>query len=139
MPIDPQWVIILVFAFLFGGILFGFACVHGYYILINRTTIEQLSTRAQEIRIDFDESGSNFEVVMVHQKERMFDVGKVSNWRIVMGSMPWEWFVPFSRGVGDGYVFPYNDQVYEKIVAQARRQREARLVTTGKPGDVARQ
>lgn len=79
-------------AFLFGSILIGFVGVHTYYILKNETTIEHISQRPTEVRVDFDESGHNYEVVTMHYNEKLWDVGYVYNWRAVMGKNPWTWF-----------------------------------------------
>lgn len=113
MPVDPQWIILLVLqvplfektiadipcsnycrfsAFVFGMTLWAFAAMHAYYILKNQTTIEHISDRIQEVRVDFDVNGNNYEVVSTHYNEKLWDLGGYDNWRAVMGSNPWGWF-----------------------------------------------
>lgn len=121
----------------------GFAGVHAAYILRNETTIEHLADRPNEIRVDFDMSGQNYEVVSVSVYDNLWERKKGENWRQVMGNSPWGWFckeqvikpknvkntnlyvlVPIKRGLGDGAVFPYNDAMFSEIVDRARKQRE---------------
>ncbi|KAI7867539.1 DHHC palmitoyltransferase-domain-containing protein [Spinellus fusiger] len=129
LELDPHWIVILIIGFLFGTVLCGFAFVHAHYILKNKTTIECLSTRLQEVRIDFDNSGSNFEVVSLHYKELLFNVGMFNNWKSVMGPTPFSWIIPLYRGEGDGHVFPYSPKVCEKLITLAGQQRMARLAS----------
>ena len=77
---------------MFGMTLWGFAAVHGYYIINNQTTIEHISQRPNEIRIDFDVSGQNYEIVTTHYDDNLWDLGHSRNWRSVMGKSPWGWF-----------------------------------------------
>ncbi|KAG2224646.1 hypothetical protein INT45_007891 [Circinella minor] len=121
--LDPQWIVLLVLAFVFGMTLWGFAGVHGYYIINNQTTIEHISQRPNEIRIDFDISGQNYEIVTTHHDDKLWDLGHSRNWSSVMGKSPWGWFVPIYGGLGDGCVFAYNDSLYDKIIERAKRQR----------------
>lgn len=74
--------------FLFGLTLLGFAGVHFYYIINNRTSIEYVANRATFIRADFDKSGGNYEVVEIDPKTNLYDQGFYSNWCSVMGSNP---------------------------------------------------
>ncbi|KAI9311179.1 hypothetical protein BX666DRAFT_1069352 [Dichotomocladium elegans] len=104
--------------------LLGFVSVHSYYIMKNQTTIEHISRRPYEVRIDFDMTGHNYEIVTTRGTERLWDVGRAQNWRIIMGNNPWGWFLPISGSLGDGCVFPFNDTVYKHVVERARRQRE---------------
>lgn len=79
-------------AFIFGLTVCGFAGVHAYYIIRNETTIEHLADRANEIRVDFDMSGQNFEVVSVPVDDNLWERKKMENWVSVMGRNPWGWF-----------------------------------------------
>ncbi|KAI8065423.1 DHHC palmitoyltransferase-domain-containing protein [Gongronella butleri] len=123
--LDPQWIILLVFAFIFGLTVCGFAAAHFWYILQNRTTIEQLSTRADHIRVDLDPSGLQHEIVMAQMHERLWDIGKLDNWRAVMGHHPLSWFIPLYRGLGDGTIYPFNENSYHRIVEQAKQQSQS--------------
>ncbi|KAI8147287.1 DHHC palmitoyltransferase-domain-containing protein [Fennellomyces sp. T-0311] len=122
-PLDPQWIVLLVLAFVFGMTLVGFAAVHGYYIIENKTTIEHISQRPNEVRIDFDTSGYNYEIVTTHADDNLWNLGHSRNWRSVMGKSPWSWFLPIYGGLGDGSIFPYNDALYERVIERAKRQR----------------
>lgn len=92
--------------------------------------------------MDFDPTGHNFEVVSVSNYDNLWDVGKVNNWKIVMGNNWFTWFckcvyfnsfdndklmdlmvVPIKRGLGDGCYFPYNDRIYGEILKRAQQQR----------------
>lgn len=79
-------------AFIFGMTVVGFAGVHASYILRNETTIEHLADRPNEIRVDFDMSGQNYEVVSVPVLDNLWERKKGENWRQVMGNNPWGWF-----------------------------------------------
>ncbi|ORZ00445.1 DHHC palmitoyltransferase-domain-containing protein [Syncephalastrum racemosum] len=125
IELDPEWVVLIVLAFLFGALLIGFVGAHTYYILKNETTIEHISQRPTEVRVDFDESGHNYEVVTMHYNEKLWDVGYVLNWRAVMGRNPWTWFVPLTGALGNGCSFPFNEAVYNKIVERAKHQRDS--------------
>ncbi|KAI8982966.1 hypothetical protein BDB01DRAFT_723314, partial [Pilobolus umbonatus] len=123
--LDPQWIVLILIAFIFGLTVCGFAVVHGYYIINNETTIEHLTDRPYEIRVDFDTSGQNFEVVSVSYDKNLWDIGKSINWKMVMGENALYWFVPVKRGLGDGHVFPLNDERYTEIVNRAHQQRKS--------------
>ncbi|KAI9019993.1 DHHC palmitoyltransferase-domain-containing protein [Phycomyces nitens] len=129
LGLDAQWVVLLFIAFMFGLVLLGFSFVHTTYILNNRTTIEYLSNRRQDVRVDFDPSGMNFEVVNMHHKEKLYDIGKLNNWKIVMGKSPLVWPIPLYRGSSEGRTFPYGSDAYKKIVGLAETQRKARIAT----------
>ncbi|KAI8085175.1 DHHC palmitoyltransferase-domain-containing protein [Halteromyces radiatus] len=122
--LDPQWIVFLIIAFVFGLTICGFALAHGQYILVNRTTIESLSTRPDHVRVDFDTSGQNYEVVATSLHDRLWNIGKMNNWRSVMGNHPIGWILPVYRGLGDGTIYPFNDASYHKILDQAKRQND---------------
>jgi palmitoyltransferase len=73
----------------------GFAGVHAYYILRNETTIEHLADRPNEIRVDFDMSGHNFEVVSIPVDHNLWERKKLENWRSVMGGSFFSWFCKY--------------------------------------------
>ncbi|CAO3636340.1 unnamed protein product [Mucor hiemalis] len=123
--LDPQWIVLIVIAFIFGFTVVGFAGVHAAYILRNETTIEHLGDRATDIRVDFDLSGQNFEVVSMPVFEYLWERSKGENWRQVMGNFSLGWFLPIKRGLGDGTVFPYSDKMYNEICDIARKQRDS--------------
>lgn len=79
-------------AFLFGFLLFAFSCVHGYYILTNTTTIESISDRPYYIRVDFDRTGHNHQIVTTDIGEKLWSHGFATNWRSVMGNSVAGWF-----------------------------------------------
>ncbi|KAI8393878.1 DHHC palmitoyltransferase-domain-containing protein [Radiomyces spectabilis] len=123
-PLDPQWIVLLVLAFIFGLTLCGFVGTHAYYIFKNLTTIEHIATRPLEVRVDFSTNGDDFEIVTVSPNEPLWDCGWKNNWRSVMGNQVVHWFLPIYGGLGNGYVNPYNPEVYTKIIDRAERQRE---------------
>ncbi|OAD73740.1 hypothetical protein PHYBLDRAFT_145211 [Phycomyces blakesleeanus NRRL 1555(-)] len=133
LGLDAQWVVLLFIAFMFGLVLLGFSFVHTTYILNNKTTIEHLSSRKQDVRVDFDGSGMNFEVVDVHHRELLYDIGKLNNWKIVMGKSPLGWPVPLYRGAREGYTFPFGPNAYKKVVGLAETQRKARIAALEAP------
>ncbi|ORX62964.1 zf-DHHC-domain-containing protein [Hesseltinella vesiculosa] len=120
LDLDPQWIVLLVFAFIFGLTVCGFSVAHLTYILQNRTTIEQLSTRPEHIRVDLDPSGHTFEVIMADLHERLWDMGWLANWQSVMGHQPWAWFIPIHPVIGDGTLYPFNETSYHRIVEKAK-------------------
>ncbi|KAI7906223.1 DHHC palmitoyltransferase-domain-containing protein, partial [Cokeromyces recurvatus] len=124
--IDAQWLALIIIAFIFGLTVCGFAGVHVYYIIKNETTIEHLADRPIEIRIDFDTSGQNFEVVQMPPQINLWTRSRSDNWKSVMGTNPWTWFIPVRGGlVGDGTVFPYNDTIYQQLLNKAIQQRQS--------------
>lgn len=135
-------------AFIFGFTVLGFAGVHCSYILRNETTLEHMADRPYDVRVDFDTSGYNFEIVSVGPENYLFEQSKKDNWRSVMGDSPLSWFgkklglfclrcihsflffffyeiVPIQRGLGNGLVFPYNDKMYQSITQRANQQRDS--------------
>ncbi|KAI8979574.1 DHHC palmitoyltransferase-domain-containing protein [Mycotypha africana] len=123
--LDPQWLVLVILAFIFGLTLTAFAIVHGFYIINNQTTIEHVADRPVEIRVDFDYTGQNYEVINVRPEDNLYKRSKLENWNSVMGSNPLLWFVPLKRGAGDGVVFPYNNFMFDSIVSKAIKQRRS--------------
>ncbi|EIE88227.1 hypothetical protein RO3G_12938 [Rhizopus delemar RA 99-880] len=123
--LDPQWIVLLILAFVFGFTVLGFTSVHLSYILRNETTIEHLADRPYDIRVDFDSSGHNFEIVSIAPENYLWEQSKRDNWRCVMGNHPLTWFVPIRKGLGDGIVFPYSDKIYQNIIQRAQQQRDS--------------
>ncbi|KAI9482716.1 MAG: DHHC palmitoyltransferase-domain-containing protein [Benjaminiella poitrasii] len=125
--LDAQWLVLIIIAFIFGLTVCGFAGVHAYYIIKNETTIEHLADRPVEVRVDFDISGQNFEVVQMPPRINLWEYdNKWDNWRSVMGQKTWTWFIPVRGGLlGDGTIFPYNGRMYEKLVYRATQQRQS--------------
>ncbi|KAI8380354.1 DHHC palmitoyltransferase-domain-containing protein [Blakeslea trispora] len=121
--LDAQWIALIIIAFIFGFTVCGFSGVHAYYIIRNETTIEHLGDRNNLLRVDFDMSGQNYEVVSVSPLDNLWERSKMENWKSVMGTHPLGWFVPFRRGLGDGTVFPYNDKQFNNIIKKALDQR----------------
>ena len=79
--------------------MLGFSGVHAAYIIRNETTIEHLGDRDNDIRVDFDMSGQNFEVVSMPVFEYLWERSKMENWKQVMGNNPLGWFCKyFVRG-----------------------------------------
>ncbi|CAO3701674.1 unnamed protein product [Rhizopus stolonifer] len=123
--LDPQWIVLIILAFIFGFTVLGFAGVHCSYIIRNETTLEHMADRPYDVRVDFDTSGHNFEIVSVGPENYLFEQSKKDNWRSVMGDSPLSWFVPIQRGLGNGLVFPYNDKMYQSITQRAHQQRDS--------------
>ncbi|CEG83263.1 Putative Palmitoyltransferase [Rhizopus microsporus] len=123
--LDPQWIVLIILAFVFGFTVLGFTGVHLTYILRNETTIEHLADRPYDIRVDFDTSGDNFEVITVEPEHYLWERSRKENWKSVMGNSIVGWFLPFKRGLGNGLVFPYSDRMYHEIVQRAQRQRNS--------------
>lgn len=90
-------------AFVFGFTVLGFTGVHLTYILRNETTIEHLADRPYDIRVDFDASGDNFEVVTVEPEHYLWERSRKENWESVMGNSIVGWFrksiVHVSKGI----------------------------------------
>ncbi|KAI8379534.1 DHHC palmitoyltransferase-domain-containing protein [Radiomyces spectabilis] len=126
VELNVHWIVLVVLAAVFGLMLTGFAVMHGYYVYYNRTTIESLATRPQIVRIDFDASGSNFEVISLVPEERIYDLGPRANWQAVMGKQVYGWFIPLYGGIGDGCIYPYSPRSYKTIVDSAIYQRASR-------------
>ncbi|RCI03323.1 hypothetical protein CU098_009687 [Rhizopus stolonifer] len=91
-------------AFIFGFTVLGFAGVHCSYILRNETTLEHMADRPYDVRVDFDTSGYNFEIVSVGPENYLFEQSKKDNWRSVMGDSPLSWF-------GYGVLHLYRDRL----------------------------
>ena len=90
--------------------LFGY---HIYLISQNRTTLEAFRPPM------FSHGGSN---------RKGFFLGKVNNFREVLGDQPSLWFVPVFSSLGDGLTFPRQCQINEEegvvmiaITSQIRR------------------
>ncbi|KAH8549207.1 DHHC palmitoyltransferase-domain-containing protein [Umbelopsis sp. PMI_123] len=120
--IDVQWIVTTVLAFLFGFLLFSFSCAHGYYILTNTTTIESISDRPYYLRVDFDRSGYNYQIVVTDIGEKLWNIGYSANWRSVMGDSVAGWFFPIKNVLGNGFTYPFNAEVYDRMVRRARDQ-----------------
>lgn len=77
---------------MFGLTLAGFTVVHFFYILKNQTSIEYVANCPVSFRVDFDESGQDFEIVtMKPENLNLYDMGPFKNWCTVMGSNPLLW------------------------------------------------
>ncbi|CAO0790567.1 unnamed protein product [Mucor circinelloides] len=128
--ISFHWYSITVLGFLFGLTLLGFAGVHFYYIINNRTSIEYVANRATFIRADFDKSGGNYEIIEIDPKTNLYDQGFYSNWCSVMGSNPFICLLPYVDLHATKDLFnknhPYNTKSKSKIIQCAKLQRESR-------------
>ncbi|KAI9470035.1 MAG: DHHC palmitoyltransferase-domain-containing protein [Benjaminiella poitrasii] len=127
--INMHWYILAALGILFGLAVSGFALVHLYYILKNQTSIEYIADRPIYVRADFDQTGKNFEVVLVQPHTNIYDIGYYGNWCSVMGSNPFLWFIPI-KASGDhcGFrkVFPYNANFCDQVIKEAQSLRKAR-------------
>ncbi|KAI7872435.1 DHHC palmitoyltransferase-domain-containing protein [Spinellus fusiger] len=121
--IDPQWIVLLLITFLFGMTMCGFSVIHIYYVTHNESTIEHINTRMYEIRVDFDTSGMNYEVVSVQPDAQLWDRGAKANWCSVFGDKIWMWFLPMNITLGDGLTFLYNPSARHHIIERALHQR----------------
>ncbi|KAJ2955536.1 hypothetical protein NQZ79_g8463 [Umbelopsis isabellina] len=127
-PVDVQWIVCVVLAFLWGFLLLAFSCIHGYYILTNTTTIESISDRPYFIRVDYDRSGHNYQLVSTDIGIKLWSLGMAANWRSVMGNNPWAWFFPIKNVLGNGFTYPFDPHVYHNMVERAAQQ--SRMSTT---------
>ncbi|CAG8504546.1 4562_t:CDS:2 [Paraglomus occultum] len=121
--LDIQWIILLILAFLFGILLTGFTLVHLTSMLKNRTTIESISHRKRQyhVRVQFDANNPLcYGVATTRQGENLWDLGWSDNWKSVMGTKWWLWFLPFGSPPGDGLVYPYNPPIRDRLIEEAR-------------------
>ena len=77
---------------MFGLVLALFAGVHFWYIIWNQTSIEHVSKKPAFVRVDFDQSGRNYEVIILDKEKGLYDIGFFKNWCSVMGTNPFLWF-----------------------------------------------
>lgn len=71
--------------------LAGFTAVHFWYIIKNQTSIEYIADKPVYVRVDFDETRENFEVVKINSYKSIYDMGLYNNWCSVMGPNPITW------------------------------------------------
>jgi hypothetical protein len=84
-------------AFVIGLTVSCFGLNHLRFILVNRTTIEHVLRQKEHVRVDFDSSGVHYQVMEVDHPERLWDLGKMKNWKIIMGDSAIEWFCKYKR------------------------------------------
>ncbi|RUS18940.1 DHHC palmitoyltransferase-domain-containing protein [Endogone sp. FLAS-F59071] len=122
--LDFHFIIVVILSFLFGLLLACFVGVHLYYILHNRTTIEAISDRPYHARVDLDPSPQGqglYQVVPTDYGEHLWNIGYANNWKSVMGSEAWAWFLPIYTTPGTGLTFPYTNSVYNRFVREAEK------------------
>ncbi|OAD06336.1 hypothetical protein MUCCIDRAFT_155297 [Mucor lusitanicus CBS 277.49] len=130
--ISVHWYSVTVLGFLFGLTLLGFTGVHFYYITRNKTSIEHVASRPTYIRVDFDKSGNNYEIIPIDPKTNLYDRGFYKNWCSVMGSNPFTCLLPyvdFCVAKKDLFekIHPYNANFRNSVVQTAKLHRENRL------------
>ncbi|CAG8498370.1 10154_t:CDS:2 [Paraglomus brasilianum] len=59
-------------------------------------------------------------VATTRQGENIWDLGWSDNWKSVMGTKWWLWFLPFGSPPGDGLVYPYNPPIRDRLIEEAR-------------------
>ncbi|KAI8084540.1 DHHC palmitoyltransferase-domain-containing protein [Halteromyces radiatus] len=122
MTIKIQIIIMLYLTFIFGAFLLGLTVVHIYLILRNRTTIEQVATWEQYIRLHSSDNDNNTEVAIFRifpPEKRLYDLGLWKNWKMVMGNHWYQWLLPVGTYKDeDGYVFPYGSHAFEKMLEE---------------------
>ncbi|KAI8970051.1 hypothetical protein BDF20DRAFT_101637 [Mycotypha africana] len=129
LQLSFHWYSVLILGFLFGFLLTGFTMVHFMYIFKNLTSIEYIATKPLHLRVDFDNSGSNFEIVSV-LGYNIYDQGFYKNWCAVMGLNPLFWFVPLRNSEsrrGFDKLYPYSENFEKEVSRLARVQRHRRL------------
>ncbi|RHZ88017.1 hypothetical protein Glove_26g100 [Diversispora epigaea] len=123
--LDVQWITLLILGFIFGLLLTGFTIVHTIYILQNKTTIEGISSRSRtnHVRIQFDSENSlNYGIATTREGENLWNLGWKQNWKTIMGSKWWLWFVPIGDPPGDGMIYPYDPIIHNRLIEDAKIQ-----------------
>ncbi|KAI8823062.1 DHHC palmitoyltransferase-domain-containing protein [Fimicolochytrium jonesii] len=100
---------LLIVSGVFALCLLAFVGVHTGLLVDNRSTIESLEG-ARRVRL---EDGTT----RLAKEKHLFDMGYKKNFIEVFGPR-WElWLVPVYTSIGDGHSFPYNKEVYRRLLA----------------------
>jgi palmitoyltransferase len=86
--------------FLFLSSLFWY---HLFLLFFNRSTLEQFRTPI------FVNCGA---------EKKSYHLGKMSNFRQVFGSIPFQWCLPIYSTVGDGLSYPLNSKVSDTVIKE---------------------
>ncbi|KAL1925266.1 uncharacterized protein VTP21DRAFT_149 [Calcarisporiella thermophila] len=120
-PLDPALIVLLTLSFLFGSLLLGFAIFQIRLVLLNRTTIENLSAKSKSGQQRNAPSDKPHQEVpnpptnFTQSGENVFDLGMWDNWTSVMGKSWPSWLVPSKGTSGNGFLYPYNHAVYLRL------------------------
>ncbi|KAH7924201.1 zf-DHHC-domain-containing protein [Leucogyrophana mollusca] len=123
--IDPQHIVILALAALFGLFTLLMTLSQTYSLMLNQTTVESLGFRAMKDRekATLMHMHSWWEIGAKRRTRKRWDNewGKIgtegnlwwlgsarANWEAVMGRNVWCWFLPIGRRQGDGLTYPTN-------------------------------
>ncbi|KAI9253348.1 DHHC palmitoyltransferase-domain-containing protein [Helicostylum pulchrum] len=124
--ISSHWYVVTLLGFLFGLTLGGFAAVHFWYIIRNQTSIEYVADKPVFVRVNFDETENDFEVVKIRNDKTMFDMGLYNNWCSVMGSNPLLWLVPVTE-TKNLKEYQFNLKFSSYVIDLAKTQRKEKL------------
>ncbi|GAA5795998.1 hypothetical protein HPULCUR_001363 [Helicostylum pulchrum] len=124
--ISSHWYVVTLLGFLFGLTLGGFAAVHFWYIIRNQTSIEYVADKLVFVRVNFDETENDFEVVKIRNDKTMFDMGLYNNWCSVMGSNPLLWLVPVTE-TKNLKEYQFNLKFSSYVIDLAKTQRKEKL------------
>ncbi|WBW73063.1 palmitoyltransferase Pfa3 [Schizosaccharomyces osmophilus] len=93
------WGSLFAFAFGLSIVMVAFTVYHTFLLFQNITTLESMKS-----------SWSKYA-----KSTQPFNVGLYNNWCQVMGSAPWFWFLPVKNSIGNGTVYPINQNALPYI------------------------
>ncbi|KAK9712167.1 palmitoyltransferase for Vac8p [Basidiobolus ranarum] len=104
--IHIEWLILVVLAALAGVFLTVLTVFHTKLIMRNQTTIENIRQRQKNIE----------------PRVNVYNLGRMENWKAIMGSNWWLWLVPTTNSSDDGYEFPQliDTEAYVKTMQERR-------------------
>ncbi|KAK9763605.1 Palmitoyltransferase zdhhc2 [Basidiobolus ranarum] len=106
LGIHIEWTILISLTTFVGIFLVALTVFHAKLIMRNQTTIESIRQKQKH----------------VETKVNVYDLGPIENWKAIMGSNLWFWFVPTVNSSGDGYEFPQtiDTETYVKTMQERR-------------------
>ncbi|RKP11012.1 hypothetical protein THASP1DRAFT_27186 [Thamnocephalis sphaerospora] len=125
--LDGQWLAIIVLGALWSLMLWPFMGMHAFQIVTNQTTLEYMKrqsaqrrakTRRREERrralnpdraAEAGQTPPHSPYDDEADLKNPWDLGRLRNWKAVMGKEWWLWFVPTPNSLGDGLMYPRND------------------------------
>ncbi|SAM01071.1 hypothetical protein [Absidia glauca] len=122
ITIKYQIIIMTYLTFIFSVFLLGLTVIQAGFILRNRTTLEQIASYEQYIRLDGINStttadGDGQVICLFPPEKCLYDLGPWKNWKMVMGDIWYLWLAPVPKSFANNF-WGKDDAGYNVLTAK---------------------
>ncbi|BFZ61606.1 Palmitoyltransferase pfa5 [Saitoella coloradoensis] len=123
--VPGTWIALMAVGGFFALFMIPFSSCHLWYVLSNFTTIEQINQKSKVylLSVMYDPRAplTGRAVLSTEPGENPWNLGRLENWKSVMGERWYEWFLPMRSKRGDGWRWEWNEQMVTRLKEQAAR------------------